>query len=412
VTTQDFSLVKAPVYVVRGTVTDSVSGSPLTAQVVFEGSPVVASTDPATGRYRAILAAGTYNMHATADAHEPQNRTVVVTQSQTQDFSLEPLPCVLLVDDDSDAPNTLPYFASALASMGHDYDVFNAAGGSGPRLDGLLGYKMVLWFSGDAFGGTAGPNSTDETNLASYLDAGGNLFLSSQDYLYDFGLTAFGSNYLGIGSFANDSGAATGITGIAGDPIGDGLGPFSLIYPSGFSDYGDIVGAAAGASVAFGATNNKNNLDLDKANGTWHTVFFGTDWVPLYNSDAASGIAVLQRIVDWFGGCESPARVHVGSMVLRWKAASGGRYAVMGTAPILDQTGAAVPGATVSAQWTLPDGSTQDQSAVSGTTGVARFRLNTRLHGAFELCVTDVVAASYAYDPDQNLETCESVTIP
>jgi len=76
-----------------------------------------------------------------------------------------------------------------------------------------------------------------------------------------------------------------------------------LTYPSGFSDYGDIVSAQAGASVAFRANNNSNNLDVDMDGGAWQTVFFGTSWVPLYNNNAGNGETVMQRIVDFFGGC-------------------------------------------------------------------------------------------------------------
>jgi PKD repeat protein len=302
-TTQDLALQTAPTYVVQGTVTDSVTGAPLSAQVEFGGSPVSVATDPGTGHYTATLAQGDYVMHVSADVHRPEDRMVVVDQDHTQDFALDPLPCILLVDDDNDAPDTTPYFTAALDAMGYEYDVFDTAGGSGPALAGLSGYNMVFWFSGDAYGGTAGPDSTDEANLTQYLENGGRLFLSAQDYLYDMGLTTFGSTYLGISNFSNDSGAATSIVGLAGDPIGGGLGPFSLTYPSGFSDYGDIVNAGAGASNAFKANNNANKLDVDKAGANWKTVFFGTDWVPLYNNNAANGRAVLQRIIDWFGGC-------------------------------------------------------------------------------------------------------------
>jgi len=172
----------------------------------------------------------------------------------------------------------------------------------------MSGYRMVFWFSGDIYGGSAGPNSTDETSLTAYLNEGGRLFLSSQDYLYDMGLTTFGSTYLGIGSYSDDSGNATAKVGVVGDPIGNGLGSLSLTYPSGFSDYGDIVTAGAGASQAFKSSSNVN-LDVDKASGEWKTVFFGTDWAPIYNNNAANGITVLQRIVDWFGGCCGAANI-------------------------------------------------------------------------------------------------------
>jgi hypothetical protein len=308
VTTQDFALQTAPTYVVSGTVTEAGTGAPLFAQVEFQGSPVTVWTDPVSGFYQATLAEGPYTMHVSAYGHEPQVRPIIVDHDQTQNFALDSLPCILVVDDDNNTPDVLPYFAGALDSLGYDYDVFDVGGGGGdgPDLAGLQGYNMVLWFSGDKYSSSAGPNGTDEGHLASYLDGGGRLFLSSQDYLYDFGLTTFGQDYLGIGSFDNDDGNALYKYGVAGDPIGDGLGPYTLSYPAGFTDYGDIVNAGGGASVAFqSSAGGGNNLDVDKDGGDWRTVFFGTSWVPVYNNNAANGEALLQRIIDWFGGCES-----------------------------------------------------------------------------------------------------------
>jgi len=307
VTTADFALQTAPRYVVSGTVSEAGTGLPLFAQIAFEGSPEVAWSDPGTGFYAIALPVGAYTMHVSAYGHRPQERGIVVDHNQTQDFSLEPLPCILLVDDDNNSPDTRPYFTAALDTLGHEYDIFDvgSGGGNGPTLAGLQGYSVVIWFSGDKYGSSAGPNATDEANLAAYLDGGGHLFLSSQDYLYDFGLTPFGQNYLGIGSYTSDNGDATSKVGVAGDPIGDGLGPYPLTYPSGFTDYGDTVNAAAPpASQAFRGGNNNRNLDVDKDGGAWRTVFFGTDWVPIYYNNAANGRQVLQRIIDWFGGCQ------------------------------------------------------------------------------------------------------------
>ena len=237
----------------------------------------------------------------------------MLTDDMTLNFYLDPLPCILLVDDDNNAPDTRSFYTAALATLGYEYDTFDVggAGGNGPDLAALQGYNMVLWFSGDKFGDSAGPNGSDETALAGYLDGGGKLFLDSQDYLYDFGLTPFGQNYLGIASFNSDTGDATSIVGVAGDPIGDGLGPYALTYPSGFSDYGDILNATPSASVSFHAGNNSNNLDTDKDGGAWQTAFFGTSWVAVYNNNAANGLTVLQRSVDFLGGCEPPVEVSI-----------------------------------------------------------------------------------------------------
>jgi PKD repeat protein len=216
------------------------------------------------------------------------------------------------VDDDNNAPNTLNYYTAALDDLRYDYDIFTVGTGAqnGPDLQTMQGYNMVFWFSGDKSGApAAGPNSTDEANLVAYLDGGGKLFLDSQEYLDEMGVTAFAGSYLGVSSKTNDTGNASNIYGVTGDPIGDGLGPYHLSYPPGFYDGGDIVNAGAGASVAFrsATAGGGNPLDLDKDGGDWQTVFFGTSWVPVYHYSAANGEMVLQRVVDFFGGCPCEA---------------------------------------------------------------------------------------------------------
>lgn len=311
VTTRNFDMTPLPRYTVSGYVYDAVSGDPLDATIRFTDAAEDPVTTDINGYYSISVAQGSWEMLVTAALHQSETRVVVVDGNMIENFLLEPLPCILLVDDDNNAPNNTPYFTTALDTLGYDYDIYDTGGGDGPSLESMQGYSMVVWYSGDAYGGVAGPGSEDEQNLADYLDGGGKLFLDSQDYLFDFGLTTFGQNYLGISSFASDTGDATSIVGLAGDPIGDGLGPYNLTYPSGFSDYGDIVNAGAGASTAFRANNNANKLNLDKNGGMWQTVFFGTSWVALYNNNSANGETVLQRVVDFMGSCEPPIDVSI-----------------------------------------------------------------------------------------------------
>ena len=404
-TVQDFALTALPVWTVSGYVKDAVTLAPLAATVEFTDAPVApVSTNPSTGYYSIQVAEGTWHLMASADVHQSATAEVIVAGNVSQDFYLDPLPCILLVDDDNDAPDTTPYFTAALDAMGYDYTVFDTNGAAGPALDEMLGYNMIFWFSGDTYGGTAGPDATDEANLAAYLDAGGNLFLSSQDYLYDFGLTTFGANYLGIASFTSDSGDATSIIGLAGDPIGDGLGPFSLTYPSGYSDYGDVVNPATGASAAFKANNNSNKLDVDKDGGTWKTVFFGTDWVALYNNNAANGIAVLQRIVDWFGGCEPPAvdEIHVGDIWGAFSMDPYGRYLLRANVMIHDDGHAALGEVAVDVSITSPVGGPYARTRMTKATGIARFHWGSAMSGTWQVCVDNLTKAGYTYNPADN----------
>ena len=222
--------------------------------------------------------------------------------SSSRSFSTA-VPCILLVDDDNDHPDMTAYYVDALNILGYAYDVFDVGGGvgNGPTLAEMENYAIVIWFSGDKVGGGAGPNPTDEANLAAYLDGGGNLFLSSQDYLHDFGWTSFGAAYLGIGGYGDDGADQRVMIGQSGDPIGSGQTYFPT-YPPDFVERGDIVSPAAGTSVAF-ASRQGHNLALDKDGGAWRTVFFANSWVPLHFIEADPDAEVLGRILEWFGGC-------------------------------------------------------------------------------------------------------------
>jgi hypothetical protein len=126
------------------------------------------------------------------------------------------------------------------------------------------------------------------------LDNGNCLFISSQDYLFDRGLTAFMTNYLGVGTFTNDNGTYTSVTGM-GSVFG-GLGPYSLSYP--FSNFADTLSPGGSAELAFDG-NNGIDAAINKDNGTYKTTFFA------YPFEAISSVAgreeVMQTVVDWCG---------------------------------------------------------------------------------------------------------------
>ena len=109
---------------------------------------------------------------------------------------------------------------------------------------------------------------------------------------------------------------------------------------------------------------------------------------------------------------ESQPKVHVQAIKAQYVDQGGGRYVVTGSVRIVDEAGLFVSGATVSAEWTLPNGSVVPQQAPTGAKGVASFRTKSRTSGLFEICVTDVIKAGYLYDPAQNRITCGTVSIP
>jgi hypothetical protein len=176
----------------------------------------------------------------------------------------------LLVDDDDNDPDVRGTYTAALDALGLEYDIWDTANSDNePALNFLAPYQAIIWFTGDSFGGSAGPGSSSETSLGNWLDSNNCLFISSQDYLYDRGLTAFMTSYLGVGSFTNDNGSYTSVTGM-GSVFG-GLGPYSLTYP--FSNFADTLSPGGSAELAFDG-NNGIDAAINKDNGTYKTTFF------------------------------------------------------------------------------------------------------------------------------------------
>jgi hypothetical protein len=100
----------------------------------------------------------------------------------------------------------------ALDEAGMAYDLYVTDWSSGPERPGptvseMEQYDLVIWFTGECWGlfGYDTLTPEDESNLGTYLDEGGSLFLSSQDYLYSsypdsetFDPGEFPYDYLGV----------------------------------------------------------------------------------------------------------------------------------------------------------------------------------------------------------------------
>ena len=74
-----------------------------------------------------------------------------------------------------------------------------------------------------------------------------------------------------------------------------------------------------------------------------------------------------------------------------------------------DENGSRLAGADVTATWTGigPD------TVATNSNGVAIFIIDGAVGGqSYELCVDDVDATGYTYDPGANVETCDSMTFP
>jgi hypothetical protein len=211
--------------------------------------------------------------------------------SAVSSFTTRAIPPLLIVDDDDNSPDVRSTYTAALDAIGQLYDVWDTANSDAePTAAELAPYRMVVWFTGDEFGGAAGPGSAGETALASWLDAGAAcLLLSSQDYYYDRGMTSFMQSHLGLASATSDTGQTT-VTGAGG--VFGGHGPFTLSYP--FTNYSDTVTAGAGAELVF--SGDEGGAAVSRSTGTRYATFWGFPWEAL--PTAGDRETVMQAFLD------------------------------------------------------------------------------------------------------------------
>jgi len=214
--------------------------------------------------------------------------------SSTFAFITRDVPPLLLVDDDDNDPDVRSFFTDSLDALGVQFDVFDTGNtDTEPTSALLLQYQQIIWFSGDSFGGAAGPGAAGEAALADALGSGRCLLMSSQDYLFDRDFTDFMGTYLGLDpASANDTGNYTSVSGAA-LTLFDGLGPYQLDYGTpGVDDFSDIMVAAADASLVKDG-NNGNGAAVGRSE--FQSVFLG---FPLPAVDAAGRQEVISAFLN------------------------------------------------------------------------------------------------------------------
>ncbi|MGC9393530.1 MAG: S8 family serine peptidase [Anaerolineae bacterium] len=148
---------------------------------------------------------------------------------------------VLLVDDDRWYPMEERYI-SALAARNVPFDVWDIADNLGglpgvrsPSLDILRRYPVTIWFTG--YDWYAPILEQEATNLLAYLDDGGRLLFSSQDFLYYHEDSALARRF-GVLHW-DESLEPTHAFGVPDHPASGTWGPVELDFP--FRNWADTV---------------------------------------------------------------------------------------------------------------------------------------------------------------------------
>ena len=215
------------------------------------------------------------------------------TSSFDIQVGLEP---VLLVDDDNGFTYET-YYENALTAAGYGYYYWSVSTRGAPPLSELVKRDVVVWFTSQERDLTL--TGLDERNLTSYLNQGGTLFLSSQDYLFER-FESFAMDILHVTAFTGETSSITE-TGVTGDPISDGMTlGMSYVTPLwNFSD--DIIPDSRSAAVFMNSTGYPGALRFP-AVGTapYKVVFFAFPFEAIADGTPPNDRAsVMGKVVEW-----------------------------------------------------------------------------------------------------------------
>jgi len=213
-------------------------------------------------------------------------------------------PRVLLVDDD-DGDNIERWYQCACDSLGVIYRLWSVSGLGSPLLDTLNHYPVVIWFTG--LDSTQTLTNTDMTNLSSYLDNGGNLFLCGQNLGQEIGAEPFYHDYLHCRYLSNriQTGSIPKVVGIDEDPIGYSSTDTLVLLGVGGANNARSMDGIQPIGGAVGSHHYVQNPDTIYAGihfaGDYKVVYFG---FPFEAIDAATRYTqkkeILRRILVFF----------------------------------------------------------------------------------------------------------------
>ncbi len=209
-----------------------------------------------------------------------------------------PVQPILLVDDDAGSAYE-SYFTAALSSLGRGYDTWNVYNSGSPSAVTLQAHQVVIWFTGNDYSTTL--TTADITNLTTYLNGGGKLFLTGQDIGYDINTDAFFANYLRATYVADDTNVTT-LTGYdimagADITITGGDGASNQTYPS-------AIGLGTGAVGLYDYTGTTYTWGALRYEGTYRLVYFAFGFEGI--SAAATRATVLGKVLTWLEGGVTP----------------------------------------------------------------------------------------------------------
>ncbi len=297
-----------PARAVNGIVKDKTSGNPINANLFFtikgdsgENFYASAVTDSLTGTYSVMLFDTVFSIKVQPDIPYPVTRrnSALVTPDTTIGFDFLIEPAILLLVNRDENANYSIFYSENLDSLGVSNVLWEVSKQGLPPFNALNNFetRTIIWFSGDTDSNTI--SAEEQDSLTSFLDGGGNLFLTGQNIAEELTGSNLLTNYV-HSTFVSNTNASI-LLGVDGDPVGQGLNLYivggipnnqysqEIVTPLSGADSSFNYLAGGAAAVRYDATSYK-------------TVLFGFGFEAINKTGTfASRKTILQRVLNWFG---------------------------------------------------------------------------------------------------------------
>ncbi len=179
---------------------------------------------------------------------------------------VDPNANVLLIDDDH-GESWEEVYEESLRRIGKSYVTWEVESlGTYPVLNYLSQFNTVLWvmsekslnaireidqegFIREEYAKAFNTRHLFEMEMMKYLNQGGSLFLSGQDYFDDKEEAPFSQEVLGVNMRERDAGANQ-IQGVAGNPAFGDVSVIRMEFPVDYENYPDIIDPVVGRGIA------------------------------------------------------------------------------------------------------------------------------------------------------------------
>lgn len=292
---QNFALSLMPSGVVRGVVTDALSGQALTQTLVRAlGTPVESRADVGPGYYVLNLPTGIYTLEARLNGYRVHTQVVTVQDGVVIEahFTLTPTQRILLVDTGAwYYGSTASYYRRALDDLQLAYDELRVKQlpRDTPTLTTLLRYDTVIWSAPFDSPGYIGAGEV----ISQYLASGRNLLISGQDIAFFDGFYTFQPYFSRLNAFfAADEVPSRYVVGTPGTLLAGRA--FSIAGGDGANNQG-LVDVVSIRNLDYGTPIARYNVDLPE--NAWAGVY-AAQCLPYRSAFYSFGIEAIDTAAE------------------------------------------------------------------------------------------------------------------